>query len=529
MRRPAGIEASAVASPSVAPSQEDPAVAGASRLLGGAWGRHATGRTSRWWTPLRVVLVLTVLTSVLGYLAKAPCRTHPWADEYQYTRVCYTDVFALYYAEQLGSKLDAAGAPAGRVSVPYRDHPVEYPAVIGGLMWTAAEITNLVHPDEPRATANGVVDGRGKTFFDITALLLTLFALATTWAVARLAGRRRIWDAAMFALAPTLLFHGFTNWDLAAVGLTMLGMWAWSRHWPRQLGPAVAGLFLGVATATKLYPLLIVLALLFLCWRAARMWSWVVCAATTVLGFVIAYTPAWILSAQTPDYLRRTAFQFPDASCPTAHYLPGWRWFWSLNTTRPSDWDSLWFLGEHARGAPLDRVDCGQSPVWLNFGVALSTVVVVGLVALLVLGARRRPRLAQVAFLLVAGFLLVNKVDSPQYVLWLVPLAVLARPRWPAFLAWQGAEVALLFARFYFFVGNDRPGQGVPIEVFFTAVVLRDIALVVVVALVVREVLRPEHDVVRAAGVDDPAGGVLDGAPDRWPRRRSVAARPAGA
>ena len=40
------------------------------------------------------------------------------------------------------------------------------------------------------------------------------------------------------------------------------------------------------------------------------------------------------------------------------------------------------------------------------------------------------PRLAQLGFLIVAGFLLVNKVYSPQYVLWLLPLAVLARPRW---------------------------------------------------------------------------------------------------
>jgi hypothetical protein len=34
-------------------------------------------------------------------------------------------------------------------------------------------------------------------------------------------------------------------------------------------------------------------------------------------------------------------------------------------------------------------------------------------------------------------------------------------------------------------------------------------------AQVVRDVLRPERDVVRRDGVDDPAGGVLDGAPDR--------------
>ena len=36
-------------------------------------------------------------------------------------------------------------------------------------------------------------------------------------------------------------------------------------------------------------------------------------------------------------------------------------------------------------------------------------------------------------------------------------------------------------------------------------------------ALVIREMYRPELDVVRSAGVDDPAGGVFDGLPDRQP------------
>jgi hypothetical protein len=48
-------------------------------------------------------------------------------------------------------------------------------------------------------------------------------------------------------------------------------------------------------------------------------------------------------------------------------------------------------------------------------------------------------------------------------------------------------------------------------------VLLRDAALLVLMALVVRDVLRPDGDVVRTSwpGVDDPAGGVLDRAPDR--------------
>jgi hypothetical protein len=37
----------------------------------------------------------------------------------------------------------------------------------------------------------------------------------------------------------------------------------------------------------------------------------------------------------------------------------------------------------------------------------------------------------------------------------------------------------------------------------------------VLCGLVVRDILQPAHDVVRAGGADDPAGGVLSGAPDR--------------
>ena len=483
------------------PSRDDSFVAGASRFIGGPWGRFASSPSRWWFTPLRALLVLTVLTCVLGFLAKAPCRTHPWSDEYQYTRVCYTDVFALYYAEQLGAKVDGAGDTVGRISVPYRDHPVEYPAVIGGLMWVAGELTNAVHPNQP---ADGV-DTRGRTFFDITALILAAFALVTTWALAKLAGRQRIWDVAMFALAPTLLFHAYTNWDLAAVGFASLGMYFWSRG-SGYLPAGLSGLFLGLAVATKLYPVLILLVIVVLCIRSARLLHAAVAVGGAAVGFCIAYTPAWLLSRNFP---------FPDKHCVGAHQVPAWEWFWRLNTDRGSDWDSLWFMAEHARGRPLDsNVACGQAPHVLNTGVAIATALVVGAALLIALLAPRRPRIPQIAFLVVAGFLLANKVDSPQYVLWLVPLAVLARPRWRMFLFWQATEILLLFARFYFFVGNDAANaghapQGIPIEWFFAAVALRDATLVVMMGLVVWEIFKPERDVVRRNGVDDPAGGVL--------------------
>jgi hypothetical protein len=50
--------------------------------------------------------------------------------------------------------------------------------------------------------------------------------------------------------------------------------------------------------------------------------------------------------------------------------------------------------------------------------------------------------------------------------------------------------------------------------VFVAAALARLITLAVLVGLVVRDVLRPERDAVRATYDDDPDGGVFDGAPD---------------
>lgn len=56
----------------------------------------------------------------------------------------------------------------------------------------------------------------------------------------------------------------------------------------------------------------------------------------------------------------------------------------------------------------------------------------------------------------------------------------------------------------------------------------RALAVALLMALVVRDILRPEHDLVRRGGVDDPWGGVFDRAEDRFTLDLSGrAARPA--
>jgi uncharacterized membrane protein len=438
--------------------------------VGGPWGRHALIGRNYFWTPLRVVLGLTIVVLASAWLQKSPCKSGAWSDNLQYTHLCYSDVIPLYYTEGLDQH-----------QVPYADHAVEYPVLTGWFMYGARTLSGWYDRLAGGGTAPAV--NPVESYFDVTALLLGLAAIVVTWAVYHLSGRRS-WDAAMVALSPVLFVHAFTNWDLLAVALSTAALLAWHRQ-----AAWLAGVLIGLGAAAKLYPLLFCLPLLFLCLRARRMYEF----GQFLFGVVVAW-----LAVNLPVYLL---------------YKDSWLKFYSLNRTRPADPDSLWNVLQYVRGAPLDTVADGQSPTLLNLAIAVATLAVVCGVGGLAMVAPRRPRLPQLLFLLVAGFLLVNKVWSPQYSLWLVPLAVLARPSWRALLAWQATEAFLWFPRMYWYLGTGN--KGVDEHWFLLSVVIRDAAVLWLAALIVRDILQPEYDVVRLSGMDDPAGGVLDGAADR--------------
>jgi hypothetical protein len=109
---------------------------------------------------------------------------------------------------------------------------------------------------------------------------------------------------------------------------------------------------------------------------------------------------------------------------------------------------------------------------------------------------------------------------------------VLARPRlWP-YLLWQLAEVAYFFGIWSYLIfvfiedGNQVTGyQGISTGWYFAALLARFLTVGLLAAYVVRDILDPERDVVRAHGNDDPAGGVLDHAEDQFRLRISARLR----
>jgi uncharacterized membrane protein len=143
--------------------------------------------------------------------------------------------------------------------------------------------------------------------------------------------------------------------------------------------------------------------------------------------------------------------------------------------------------------------------------LAVAVVLIVALMAVgwLALTAPSRPRLAQLAFLTVAAFLLTTKVWSPQYSLWLVPLLALARPRWRLAIIWQLAEIAVWIATLLWLLAGSDSNKALTYGGLTWVLLIRDAILLLLVGLVVREIRRPELDEVRTLDDPDPGAGVF--------------------
>ena len=475
------------APPTVAPSLDDDFVASASLPIGGPIGRHARLTRSRT-AALAVVLIVAAITLVLGFAEKQKCLTDDgWVHQHQYTHMCYSDIYPLFSTEGLNEG-----------KVPYRDHPVEYPVLTGGVMWLAGDAARATAPDDA-----------GRRFYLLHVPILGMFALVLVATTFRLAGRRA-WDAVMVAASPVVAVYAFYNWDLLAAGFLGAAMEAWRRR-----RPALAGVLLGMGASAKLYPAFLLVALLPLCLRAGRMRAWLAASA--------AGTAAWV------------AINAPVALA----YRENWSHFYKFSSQRSAGWhdDSIWYqinrltenstggIGKTLHDLVVPRLPEGESPRALNLLTLVLLILVWSAILLLAWRAPRRPRVAQVGFLIVVAFLFANKVWSPQYALWYVPLGVLALPRWRTFVVWQLSELLVFATVMLSIITLVDPAAGLDHRWFFVAVWLRNFVLFYMAGAIIRHMWRPDLDPVRRTGDDDPAGGVLDGAPDRAEALPGVAAR----
>jgi uncharacterized membrane protein len=377
---------------------------------------------------LRVALVvgLCCLTILVGWWSKARCLdAEGWTEGEQYRGWCYTDVYALWWAEGLD-----------RRALPYLDHPVEYPVLTGAQMGVAALVVYAL-PGVREAEA----------FFHVTALMGAGFLLGTLALLVRtgVPPVRLLW----FAVAPTLAAYAFMNWDPLAVFAATAAVLAHLRG-----RDALSGVAAGLGTAAKLFPVFLV---------------------PIVVG-------ARLAQGRARDALAHggaAALTWLAVNLPVIVLAPaGWRRFLELNQGRPADWDSLWLL---AASVGLVRLDVAQ----LNRASLVLFLAGVGVIV--AIGARRRPARAWWTLLLpvLCWFLLTNKVYSPQFSLWLLPLFALTLPRAAPVAAFAVADLMVFVTRFAYLGGRQGFTPAPGYEVFAWAVAIRACVLVWIIAVCV--------------------------------------------
>ncbi|RDV08299.1 DUF2029 domain-containing protein [Arthrobacter sp. RT-1] len=450
----------------VVPSRSDMLLRNFTEVIGGPLGRRSDpGVISPGiFTVERVLILLTLAAALVGVLLKGYCRAHGWESPTQFYATCYSDFPELFSHRGL--------AEGG---FPILTNQFEYPVLIGLI----AGLTAWLVP------GTGVTDGRVLAYFDINAALLAGAAMIAVLATARMSARRP-WDAAMVALAPGIILAGAVNWDLWTVCLLAVGMYFFAQQ---RLVPA--GILIGLATASNMYPLLFLAAILLLALRTGRL------RALLVTGGAAA--GSWI------------AVNLPFA----ATNFDGWAHYFRYTADRDAGYSSPWFAYNLVAG----RLRWPElSPAAVDLLSPALLVVACAAIAVIVLSAPRRPRLAQVAFLLVGALILTNKAYSPQFVVWLIPLLALARPRWRDFLVWQGIE-GLHWAAVWMYLGQVTSAgssqHNLDMPYYVLAVAAHMFAVAYLMARVTWDIYDPNYDPIRRHHTDDPHGGPFAGAPDR--------------
>jgi hypothetical protein len=264
------------------------------------------------------------------------------------------------------------------------DNSVEYPVITAMVMY----VTSFA--------ANSPV-----SYFNVNIFFLILLFIATVLIVRKI----RPEFAYLVPVAPAMIASLFINWDLWAIATMMLAI-----YWFDRKEFTYSALLMGLSISTKFLPVFLLIPIVFIFWRENKI--------KEVIKYIAITFGTWL------------AINLPFAvTTPT-----GWWRFYKLNLERGPDWGSFW----------LALQQLGINLTNLNYLSVLLLLIALTTIAILLFELKYTPSLASVAFFVLASVMLASKVYSPQYVLWLTPLAVIAltnKKDLHAFWVWQATEL----------------------------------------------------------------------------------------
>ena len=264
------------------------------------------------------------------------------------------------------------------------DNSVEYPVLTGVVMY----LTSFAAKSPA-------------SYFNINIFFLILLFLATVVMVRKIQPE----FAYLIPVAPAMIASLFINWDLWAIAAMMLAI-----YWFDRKQYLYSALILGVSISTKFLPVFLLIPILFIFWREGKI--------KEAIKYIAISFATWL------------AINLPFAITTPE----GWWRFFKLNLERGPDWGSIW----------LALQQLGINMTNLNWLSILLLLIALTTIAVLLFELHYTPTLASVSFFVLASVMLASKVYSPQYVLWLTPLAAIAlthKKDLHAFWVWQATEI----------------------------------------------------------------------------------------
>ena len=317
------------------------------------------------------------------------------------------------------------------------DQAAEYPALQGLVMWATAQISS----DSPI------------TYFRINIFLIALLFVASAFILYRI----RPDLSYLYAIAPTGIAALFINWDLWAIVTMLLSI-----YWFDRKCETLSAVTLAISIATKFFPIVLLLpvAIIFLRRQDIR-------------GAI--------------RYIVLTLSVFVAINIPFALTTPqGWWRFYELNLERKADWGSLWYA--------LSVL--GLDLAAINYLSILTLLIVITAVSIFLLQVERTLSLSESALYIFIGVMAVSKVYSPQFVLWLAPLVILAlrdKRDLPWFWGWQIAEIGYHIAIWQHLALLTGATYGLSVKAYAVFILIRIVASIALgIALARRHKRRDE-------------------------------------
>ena len=319
---------------------------------------------------------------------------------------------------------------------PYQSsyNSMEYPPIIGLGNWLISFIT-------PQQDSH-------RWFFDINAFVIIILFLISALIVRKIKPE----FSYLYPVAPAVAASLFINWDLWATVTALAAIYLFDKK-----KYEASSIWLGISIATKFFPIVFLLPIAIIFYKQR-----------SLKDFYLYFFKSILIAV---------AFNLPLAVL----YFDGWWRFFRLNLNRADDFGSIWYAA-NLLGFNLPAI---------NYLYPIITILLFIVLGFLLIKLPMTPKLAQVAFFAVVVFTTTSKVYSPQYVLWLTPLAVIALTKSTqqiTFWLWQATEIIYHLAIWQYLAGYSGATFGLPAGAYAIASLLRVVGIITFTYLLLRDI-----------------------------------------